>query len=192
MHATERRAALGTLLLLVLAVAVAGCGDQVQKAKPPEKPQAPTTGMPEGHPPIGQAPASRPAGGDPFAESGHGGQPGMDAAKPSDPERVVVAGEISIDPAVKLGEQYTVYITTTYGQKERAPVLLKRYEAPKFPFQFEIREKDVGMGNRGSDRPLWVHAMISDTGDAMKSRNRTSSDTSYPPFTKDIKLTIKP
>jgi hypothetical protein len=182
-------------ILAVFVLGVAGaCGDQVQKAKPPEKPG---TDLPANHPEIGHGGAhggaTRPAGGghgDPFADSS--GKPAMAPAQAADPERVVYAGELSIDPTVPLGEKYTIYITTVYSAQENAPVLIKRYDTPKFPFQFEIREKDVGMGARQSDRPLYLRAMISDTGDAMKRRNRTTSDVAYPLFTKDIKLTIKP
>jgi hypothetical protein len=184
----ERRSITLLLSVLVCAVLVASCGDQVQKAKPPEKPAAE---MPAGHPDIGHG-ASRPSGGDPFSEGSEAGKPAMSAAKAADPERVVYAGEIAVDPAVPLGEKYTVYVTTVYSPQERAPVLLKRFDNPKFPFRFELREKDTGMGARQSDKPLYVRAMISDTGEAMKSRNRTVSDQAYAPYTTDIKLTIKP
>jgi hypothetical protein len=151
--------------------------------------------MPPGHPPVSQPPAghgagSRPAA-DPFADAGDAGKTAMAPATPSEPERVVLAGEIAIDPAVPLGPGSTVYVIAVYAPQDRAPVLVKRFEAPKFPLAFELREKDSQMGPRQADRPLYLRAMISDGGDVMKNRNRTTSETAYPPFTKDIRLTIK-
>jgi hypothetical protein len=182
------------LLLLVVLVLAPACGDQVQKAKPPEKPAA--TAMPAGHPAIppdhptiGHGTATRPTA-DPFAEGGTT-KPAMGAAS-VDPEKLVMAGEISLDPGVTVGQQYTIYVATIFDPKERAPVYIKKYESPKFPFKFEIKEKDAGMGASQSDRPLYVRAMISDTGDAMKNRNRTTSEKAHPRGTSDVKLTIKP
>jgi hypothetical protein len=177
-------------LLLLLLFFVAACGDQVQKAKPPEKP-APETAMPPDHPVIGHG-ATRPTAGDPFNDSGSPDKPAMGKASPADPERIVYSGEIAIDPSVPLPAQYVVYLVTIYDPKERVGVLIRRFETPKFPFAFELREKDAIMGSRSSDKPLYLRAMISDTGDVMKSRNKTTSDQAYAPFTKDIKLTIKP
>jgi hypothetical protein len=152
--------------------------------------------MPPGHPPVGQQPAghgtaSRPAAADPFVDAADAGKTAMASATPSDPERVVLAGEIAIDPAVPLGESSTVYVIAVYAPQDRAPVLVKRFEKPKFPLAFELREKDSQMGPRQADRPLYLRAMISDGGDVMKNRNRTTSETAFQPFTKDAKLTIK-
>jgi hypothetical protein len=175
-------------VVLATLAALAGCGDQVQKAKPPEKPGAPS--LPAGHPEIGR-PAGA-TGADPFVEESGASRPAMASAQPADPERVVLAGEIAIDPAVKLGPKFTVYVLAVNQRQEKAPVLVKRYDTPTFPFRFELREKDSGMGPRTSDRPLFLRAMISDSGDVMGSRNRTTSAEPYAPSTKDIKLTIAP
>jgi hypothetical protein len=181
-------------LLAALSVALASCGDQVQKAKPPERPASPHGGLPAGHPEIGrQAPPPSPhAGADPFAETQPGGKPAMEGGKIEDPDRVVYSGRISIDPSVELGASYTVYVLTVNERTERIPVLVRRYETPKFPFEFELRERDSGMGPRTSERPLYLRAQISDTGDVMKSRNRTTSEQPYAPFATGIELTIKP
>jgi hypothetical protein len=195
---TVRNPRFALVAVLIAIGFLAACGDQVQKAKPPEKPAA-TTGMPPGHPPlpsdhptIGHGAASRAHGGDPFAE-GHGTTPAMGEAPAGDPERVIVSGEIALDPAVKVGEQYVVYVATVFSPQERAPVYTKKYDSPKFPFRFEIKEKDKGAAaGTVSDRPLYVRAMISDTGDVMKSRNRTLSDLAYPRGATDAKVTIKP
>jgi hypothetical protein len=116
----------------------------------------------------------------------------MGAAPAADPARLVFSGEIALDPGVKVGDQFVVYLAAVYAPTEKAPVYTKRYETPKFPFRFELTEKDQGFGGTQSDRPLYLRAMISDTGDVMKSRNRTTSETPYTKGTKDIKLTIKP
>lgn len=190
-----KRSASLFLSFAVLVLVLPSCGDQVQKAKPPAE-SAPQVTLPPDHPTIGQGAAthpSRPIELDPFADPvKQPARQAMNAAAPSQPERVVFAGEVSIDPAVQVGEKFTVFITAVYAKEERAPVLIKRFDSPKFPFPFEIQEKDVGMGARKSDKPLYLRAMISDTGEAMKTRNRTTSDQSYPLFTKDIKLAIKP
>lgn len=177
---------------LVMVLFVAGCGDQVQKAKPPEKP-APEAGLPAGHPPLnGSGPAK--GGSDPFAEGGHGAGPAMQAAAAGDPTKIVLSGDVSIDPAVKLGSTYVVYLSAVFGRDEKAPVYIKRYETPKFPFPFEVREADGGMGKRPekSEKPLYLRVMISDSGDPMNTRNRTTSEAPFPLGTKDIHLTIKP
>src|SRR5436190_9489629 len=100
------RSVLFTLVLLALAA----CGDQVQKAKPPPRPEA-ETAMPPGHPTIGQGGGGAHGGADPFAEAGAASRPAMNAATPGDPERVVLAGDVSIDPAVPLGEKYVVFLS---------------------------------------------------------------------------------
>lgn len=187
-----------SVVALVLLATLSACSDQVQKTKPPAGAVKPDATMPPGHPPIdphgdlmaGHGGASKPAR-DPFAEA-HAGGAGMGAKQIEEPERVVISGEISIDPSVPLGDKYVVYVTTVYGPTERAPVLIKRFDTPKFPFQFELREKDVGMGARQSDKPLYLRAMISDTGDALQARNRTVSEQAFPVFSKDAKLKIKP
>jgi hypothetical protein len=184
---SARRLGAAAAVVIWAFLALPGCGDQVQKVKAPERPGA--TGMPAGHPELGGADPH--AAADPFADSAHG-QPAMAAGKSDDPERVVLAGEIAVDPAVTVGASYVVYVLGVYGREEKAPVLVKKYDSPKFPFRFELKEKDSGMGARQSDRPLYLRAMISDTGDVMKSRNRTTSEQAYPLFTKDVKLTIKP
>jgi hypothetical protein len=190
-----------TLLLVSLSLVIA-CGDQVQKAKPPEKQAAPSGHdphapnphgeMPPGHPPIDRGAASRPAGGDPFAEGGGGEKPAMAPSQAADPERVVFAGEIALDPAVTVGERYVVFIVAVNSPQERFPVFTKRFDTPKFPFQFQIQEKDQPGNPSQSNRPLYIRAMISDTGDVMKSRNRTTSEKAFPLGSRDVKLTIKP
>jgi hypothetical protein len=208
-----------TLLLLVSLSFVAACGDQVQKAKPPEKPASPGGPhggnphggnphagnphagdphapnphgeMPPGHPPVDRGGASRPAGGDPFAEGG-GEKPAMAPSQAADPERVVFAGEIALDPAVTVGENFVVFIVAVNSPQERFPVYTKRFPNPKFPFKFEMQEKDQPGNPSQSSRPLYIRAMISDSGDVMKSRNRTTSEKAFPLGTRDVKLTIKP
>jgi hypothetical protein len=116
----------------------------------------------------------------------------MGEAPKGDPKKIVVGGEISLDPSVKVGESYVVYVATVFSPQERAPVYIKKYDSPKFPFRFELTEGDQGAaGGSQSGRPLYVRAMISDTGDAMNNRNRTTSEQAYPPGTTDAKLTIK-
>lgn len=191
------------ILLLSVLLLAAACGDQVQKAKPPERPAAPATpGMPPGHPAlpsdhptIGQGAATRKAPNphaDPFAEGDTGAKPAMGEAPQGDPKKIVTAGEISLDPSVKVGETFVVYVATVFSPQERAPVYIKKYDSPKFPFRFELTEQDKGAaGGTQSDQPLYLRAMISDTGDAMKNRNRTTSEQSFPRGTTDAKLTIK-
>lgn len=207
--------AVRAVLLLILVAFASSCGDQVQKAKPPDKPEAasPHGGMPPGHPPlpsdhptIGQGAGSRPAGdphaglgqrpanphADPFAEGDASGKPAMGEAPKGDAGKIMVAGEISLDPAVKVGESYVIYVTAVFSPQERAPVYIKKYDSPKFPFRFELTGADQGVaGGTQSERPLYVRAMISDTGEAMNNRNRTTSEKAYPAGTADVKLTIK-
>jgi len=104
----------------------------------------------------------------------------------------VFAGEIALDPAVTVGANYVVFIVAVNDPKERFPVYTKRFENPKFPFQFQIQEKDQPGNPSQSSRPLYIRAMISDTGDVMRSRNRTTSEKAFALGSRDVKLTIKP
>jgi hypothetical protein len=192
---------IASCLVVLLSFMVTSCGDQVQKAKPPERG---TPELPHGHPPLDTLPAGHPpidkgaprpgSGADPFSEGGAASKPAMQPQPAGDPAKVLFAGDVSIDPAVKLGPKYVVYLSAILGPDEKGPLYIKRYDNPKFPFPFEIRETDAGMGKTPakSDKPLYLRVMISDTGDAMNTRNRTVSATSFALGSKDIHLTIKP
>ncbi len=201
--------------LCVLSFALASCGDDVQLAPPPNKDAkaGKSQDLPMGHPAVGGSPTSgtqqpsphgtmdgaspagahgTPGGTDPFADAGAAAM--KDGPKPAgNPDDVVLAGEVSLDPAAKLPSQYTVYIMAVFDPKERAGAMIKRIDgSPKFPIKFEMTAKDSPFGVQKFDRPLWVRGMVSETGEAMKSTNRTTSDASFQPGTKDVKLTLKP
>lgn len=184
------------LALLLTVLLCGGCGDDVQFAKSPTKPETPPATS-HGHPPIAPsaptapaAPTSNPAPLDPFND---GAAPTIEkAATTANPEEVVVGGVIEADPSVKLPTK-TLFVYLIGSPTERIPLLARRYDEPKFPLKFEIRRKDTAMGAATVDKPVYVRAMLSDTGDVMKGRSKTVSDRAFEPYKSlDAKLILKP
>lgn len=142
----------------------------------------PTHGTPEDKP-AGAPPA------DPFAD---GTAPTIEKKTSAvDPEEVVVGGIIEVDPSVKLPTR-TLFVYLIGSPTERIPLLARRYDDPKFPLSFEIRRKDTAMGAAVVDKPVWVRAMLSDSGDVMRGRSKTVSDKAFEPYkTRDVRLLLK-
>lgn len=187
-----------SFILVAVAVGVlVGCGDDVQFAKAPAKvdqkstpseavssepAKIPTHGTPEDKP-AGAPPA------DPFAD---GSAPKIEKnVSAADPEEVVVGGTIEVDPSVQLPTK-TLFVYLIGSPTERIPLLARRYDDPKFPLSFEIRRKDTAMGAAVVDKPVWVRAMLSDSGDVMRGRSKTVSDKAFEPYkTRDVRLVLK-
>jgi hypothetical protein len=48
------------------------------------------------------------------------------------------------------------------------------------------------MGAAVVDKPVWVRAMLSDSGDVMRGRSKTVSDKAFEPYkTRDARLLLK-
>lgn len=178
-----------SLVFLALVLSVGACGDDVQLAKAPAKSDAPMN-HPHGMPTPSSASAPAPVPADPFSD---GAAPAIEkAASTANPDEVVVGGTIEIDPAVKLPSK-TLFVYLIGSPTERIPLLARRYENPQFPLQFAIRRRDTAMGAATVDKPVYVRAMLSDTGDVMKGRSKTVSEQAFEPYkTSDAKLTLKP
>lgn len=185
------------VLAVVAACVFVGCGDDVQFAKAPAKvdqkstPAPAVASEPEKIPTHG-TPDDKPAGAppaDPFAD---GGTPKIEKnASKADPEEVVVGGTIEVDPSVQLPTK-TLFVYLIGSPTERIPLLARRYDDPKFPLTFEIRRKDTAMGAAVVDKPVWVRAMLSDSGDVMRGRSKTVSDKAFEPYkTRDARLLLK-
>ncbi|HYC76062.1 MAG TPA: hypothetical protein VEI02_00410 [Planctomycetota bacterium] len=186
----------GLAFLTAVAASTSGCGDAVQLAPPPQRTPA-TGGLPPGHPPTtSPRPMSQPAtpidphgsvgAPDPFAEEG-----GPKVETPAaDPSAVVLGGEIRLDPAIRLPSKFVLFVSAlTPGV--RMPVLVKRYETPTFPLKFELTGKD-NMGGAALVGPFQVRASLSETGDVVNARHRTTTTSTHAVGATDVVLTLAP
>jgi len=189
------------VLLASMVMVLAGCGDDVQYASPPERETSSReAGLPANHPPLSgsptrtETPASHGTQPDPFAPAEVSGDPGGAQDKPP-ADKVWFKGRIEVDPSFELSARYTIYVNAGLPPKGRPPVLSRRYAGePKFPFDFELRQQDVAFGATKVDRPLVLYVIISESGYVMAQTGLYVKTTMYGPFdpeSEDVVLTLK-
>lgn len=86
------------------------------------------------------------------------------AAPSIPPDHVWYSGRVTLDPSVKLPDRYTVFVSAGYPPKGRPPVLSRLYRKPKFPFDFELLQKNQAFGNAKMDTPLVLYLTLSESG----------------------------
>lgn len=150
------------------------CRDDIQFSAPP--PKAPASGrgkLPAGHPPLdsSESQASKAGGGaaeeDPFADPADAHKPVTSGVATSqvDPNRVFFRGRVEVDPSLKLPATYAIFVCAGNPPRGSPPVLSKLYAgAPKFPFDFELRGKDLAFGDTAIDAPMVLYLIVSEKG----------------------------
>ncbi len=130
------------------------------------------TSLPEGHPPI---PSTDP----------HGNIVTGDA--PTSPAGAV-SGTIALAGGLEVGPKDVLYVM---AKKGGATIAVRRVEAPRFPYAFEISGGDTMMSGIAFVGPVDVVARISKTGDAIASKGDlegTTRDVAVP--SRGVPLTI--
>lgn len=154
--------------------------------------RSPTSAVP---PHGGQMPGVAPpitGGTDPFAEGDAKPQVAPSAGAAPVPTGPIISGTIDIDPSLKLTPGSTVFVLAVVSPETRMPTMVKSYPNASFPLQFTLSATEAMGGPSGLDKPLFLRAMVSPTGDVMKSQWKTTSAKPFAPGTTNATLTLKP
>ena len=179
------------LCTCVFALALGGCGDDVQLTKSKQSeaspPQAKASGEIATH---GES--------DPFAVPGGESASSQPSSRPAAPgsDKPHLSGTISLDPSVKLPKNYVLYILSGF-KGSRAPLAVTRHVSPKFPFNYKLTGEHQRMGGDPTNsQPVELRAILSESGDIMKHGDglflRCVSEKTYAPGSAGVNLTIKP
>jgi cytochrome c-type biogenesis protein CcmH len=114
-------------------------------AAPEAAPGAPAEGLPPGHPPVGGAPSASTAG--------------------------AVTGTIAVAPSLagRVGTSDVLFLVAR-SASTRQVLAVRKEEAARFPFAFEISGMDAMVEGTSFEGPLDITARISKSGDAIPAK----------------------